>query len=112
MLLIINLIKYVIFSDDHGFSPLHWACKEGHIKIVEMLIRRGARINVTNMGDDTPLHLAAAHGHRPIVQLVRIKIMFFLASHSKHKVASSIFTLCLSIHNAQKIWWKMENRVF
>ncbi|CAH4028884.1 integrin-linked protein kinase [Pieris brassicae] len=57
-------------GDDHGFSPLHWACKEGHIKIVEMLIRRGARINVTNMGDDTPLHLAAAHGHRPIVQLL------------------------------------------
>ncbi|CAH0729509.1 unnamed protein product, partial [Brenthis ino] len=57
-------------GDDHGFSPLHWACKEGHIKIVEMLIKRGARINVTNMGDDTPLHLAAAHGHRPIVQLL------------------------------------------
>lgn len=35
-----------------------------------MLIRRGARINVTNMGDDTPLHLAAAHGHRPIVQML------------------------------------------
>ncbi|XP_072947468.1 scaffold protein ILK [Epargyreus clarus] len=57
-------------GDDHGFSPLHWACKEGHMKIVEMLIRRGARINVTNMGDDTPLHLAAAHGHRAIVQLL------------------------------------------
>ncbi|XP_028174162.1 integrin-linked protein kinase homolog pat-4 [Ostrinia furnacalis] len=57
-------------GDDHGFSPLHWACKEGHIKIVEMLMRRGARINVTNMGDDTPLHLAAAHGHRPIVQML------------------------------------------
>lgn len=37
-----------------------------------MLIRRGARVNVTNMGDDTPLHLAAAHGHRPIVQLVSL----------------------------------------
>ncbi|GBP19378.1 Integrin-linked protein kinase homolog pat-4 [Eumeta japonica] len=57
-------------GDDHGFSPLHWACKEGHVKIVEMLIKRGARINVTNMGDDTPLHLAAAHGHRPIVILL------------------------------------------
>lgn len=57
-------------GDDHGFSPLHWACKEGHLKIVEMLIKRGARINVTNMGDDTPLHLSAAHGHRPVVQLL------------------------------------------
>ncbi|XP_063363312.1 integrin-linked protein kinase isoform X1 [Cydia amplana] len=57
-------------GDDHDFSPLHWACKEGHQKIVEMLMKRGARINVTNMGDDTPLHLASAHGHRAIVQLL------------------------------------------
>jgi len=54
-------------GDDHGFSPLHWACKEGHIKIVELLMQRGARINATNRGDDTPLHLASAHGHRDIV---------------------------------------------
>ncbi|NXF88499.1 ILK kinase, partial [Eubucco bourcierii] len=33
-----------------------------------MLIMRGARINVMNRGDDTPLHLAASHGHRDIVQ--------------------------------------------
>ena len=58
-------------SDDHGFSPLHWAAKCGHAGIVEMLIQRGARVGATNMGDDTPLHLAAAHGHRPVVQLVR-----------------------------------------
>jgi integrin-linked kinase len=38
--------------------------------VVEMLIMRGARINVMNRGDDTPLHLAASHGHRDIVQKV------------------------------------------
>ena len=65
-----NIEDYLFTSDDHGFSPLHWACKEGHAKIVELLIQRGARINVTNRGDDTPLHLAAAHGHREIVHMV------------------------------------------
>ncbi|XP_057637199.1 integrin-linked protein kinase-like isoform X2 [Chionomys nivalis] len=55
-------------GDDHGFSPLHWACQEGRSAIVEMLIMRGARINVMNRGDDTPLHLAASHGHLDIVQ--------------------------------------------
>ncbi|KAJ8028714.1 Integrin-linked protein kinase [Holothuria leucospilota] len=54
-------------GDDHGFSPMHWASKEGHLNIVDMLISRGAKINSTNMGDDTALHLAAAHGHREIV---------------------------------------------
>lgn len=54
-------------GDDHAFSLLHWAAKEGHVSIAEMLLNRGARVNATNMGDDTALHLAAAHGHRPIV---------------------------------------------
>lgn len=58
--------------DDHQFSPLHWAAKGGHTKIVEMLISRGARIHTTNMGDDTPLHLAAAHGHRDILLMVSL----------------------------------------
>lgn len=55
------------YRDDHGFSPLHWACREGRSGVVDMLIMRGARINVMNRGDDTPLHLAASHGHRDIL---------------------------------------------
>lgn len=57
-------------GDDHGFSPLHWLAKEGHTKLVEMLLQRGARVNATNMGDDIPLHLAVAHGHLEIVLLL------------------------------------------
>lgn len=57
-------------GDDHGFSPLHWASKEGKSNIVEMLIYRGARINALNRGDDTALHLASAHGHRDIVNML------------------------------------------
>uniref|UniRef100_A0A7N6B1K8 Scaffold protein ILK n=1 Tax=Anabas testudineus TaxID=64144 RepID=A0A7N6B1K8_ANATE len=61
-------------GDDHGFSPLHWACREGRSNVVDMLIMRGARINVMNRGDDTPLHLAASHGHRDIVgKLIQCK---------------------------------------
>ncbi|XP_071951690.1 scaffold protein ILK-like [Antedon mediterranea] len=54
-------------GDDHRFSALHWASKEGRTGIVDMLLARGAKINSTNMGDDTSLHLAAAHGHDEIV---------------------------------------------
>ena len=35
---------------------------------------RGARVNAINLGDDTPLHLATAHGHRDIVNLVSLLI--------------------------------------
>lgn len=57
-------------GDDHGFSPLHWACFAGRANIVDMLLSRGARINSTNMGDDTALHLAASHGHIECVNLL------------------------------------------
>ncbi|RXG58580.1 Integrin-linked protein kinase-like protein pat-4 [Armadillidium vulgare] len=57
-------------GDDHGFSLLHWAAKEGHYNICETLVARGARVNATNLGDDTPLHLASAHEHRDIVHLL------------------------------------------
>ncbi|XP_070553888.1 scaffold protein ILK-like [Ptychodera flava] len=54
-------------GDDHGFSLLHWAAMEGRTHIVDMLIQRGAKINITNMGDDIALHLAASHGYRDIL---------------------------------------------
>ena len=55
-------------GDDHLFTPLHWACREGHRQIVDLLISRGARLNVTNMGDDVPLHNAAQNGHLDIIK--------------------------------------------
>lgn len=57
-------------GDDHGFSPLHWACFAGQTNITDMLLSRGARINATNMGEDTALHLAASHGHLDCVTLL------------------------------------------
>jgi len=44
------------------------------------MIGRGARVNTTNMGDDTPLHLAAAHGHMEVVQIVSsLTVFIYLA---------------------------------
>ncbi|VUZ51784.1 unnamed protein product [Hymenolepis diminuta] len=54
-------------GDEHRFSLLHWAAREGRRALVELLISRGARVNATNLGDDTALHLAAAHGHYEVV---------------------------------------------
>ena len=67
LVLSLSPVLSLSLRDDHGFSPLHWACREGRSSVVDMLIMRGARINVMNRGDDTPLHLASSHGHRDIV---------------------------------------------
>ncbi|EDV21444.1 uncharacterized protein TRIADDRAFT_30386 [Trichoplax adhaerens] len=50
-------------SEEHGFTALHWAAKDGRETVVDLLIARGANVHSTNMGEDTPLHLAASCGH-------------------------------------------------
>ena len=84
--IVISRAYFQYFRDDHQFSPLHWAAKGGHTKIVEMLMSRGARVHTTNMGDDTPLHLAAAFGNRDIVLMVILKsnIMLFKKIYFKY----------------------------
>ena len=54
-------------SDQHGFTPLHYACMYGHGNIVEMFLMRGTRTDITNMGGDSLLHMAAAHGKYDII---------------------------------------------
>jgi ankyrin repeat protein len=44
-----------------GYSPLHWAAREGHAKVVKMLIARGADISVKGHSGNTPLHLCIQH---------------------------------------------------
>ena len=31
-------------KDKYGWTPLHWAAREGHKKIVELLIEKGTKI--------------------------------------------------------------------
>jgi ankyrin repeat protein len=57
-----SILNYSL-SDDHGFSILHWACWDGQMSIVEMLVNRGAKINSINKCEDTPLHCASQNNH-------------------------------------------------
>lgn len=44
-------------------------------------------MNATNMGDDIPLHLAAAHGHLEVVQIVGFCLLccfFYRELHNLH----------------------------
>jgi integrin-linked kinase len=55
-------------TDQHGFTPMHYATIHGHTGIIDVFINRGARIDIINMGGDTLLHIAAAYGKYDIVQ--------------------------------------------
>lgn len=45
--------------DRYGNTPLHYAAKGNHDRIVAFLISKGAHVNAANNHDETPLHRAA-----------------------------------------------------
>lgn len=52
------------------YSIIHVACYEGHIKIVELLLKSNASFEKPSETGLTPLHLAAEQGHIDIVKLL------------------------------------------
>ena len=51
-------------------TPLYMASREGHVKVVEMLISKGAVVNDTDENGDSPLYLAAYYGHVEVVEIL------------------------------------------
>jgi ankyrin repeat protein len=65
----------VEYSWDNQDTPLHKACAAGHTKAALLLIRKcGAKINVRNFDNETPLILASKAGDiRVVRELIRRK---------------------------------------
>ena len=66
----------------HGSTPLLYACQNGHIKIVKILLRKGANLIASNFSKKTALHFAAQSGQ---VDLVDILVKEGLEVDSKDK---------------------------
>ena len=50
-----------------GMSPLHVCCWKESLDSLQVLLDAGANINLQSRYGDTPLHLAAQHGHASVV---------------------------------------------
>lgn len=56
-------------KDDLDNTPLHYASKKGHVKVVKLLLSRAdIDINAENQNLETPLHLAAKEGKTEVVK--------------------------------------------
>ena len=53
-----------------GNTPLHIACMNGDraIDIVELLIKKNARVNATNKNGETPIHISATKGFKRLTE--------------------------------------------
>ncbi|XP_044001373.1 protein fem-1 homolog C isoform X2 [Aphidius gifuensis] len=60
----------VVFDGEtiEGAPPLWCAAAAGHLSIVRLLVRRGAKLNSTTMTNSTPLRAACFDGHFEIVK--------------------------------------------
>lgn len=63
--------KLNIQDDASGFTPLHCAAINGKKEVVELLISRGADLNLKDRNGRTPLKAAAERGHTEIDKLLR-----------------------------------------
>ena len=57
-------------DNDHGFSPLMVAARDGNLAMVKLLVAKGDVLRARDSRGWTALHLAAAGGYLEIVQLL------------------------------------------
>jgi len=57
-------------GDRKGYSALHWASANGHLPVVEALVKAGARVNLPDDQGCTPLHVASRNGNSDIVKFL------------------------------------------
>ncbi|KAF4045101.1 Ankyrin repeats (3 copies) [Phytophthora infestans] len=62
----VNLID----SSTSHRTPLHEACRAGHVSVVVMLLRAGARLNAVDVSGDSPLHVACRQGWTRVVRIL------------------------------------------
>eukprot|EP00468_Gymnochlora_sp_CCMP2014_P013570 CAMPEP_0167745776 /NCGR_PEP_ID=MMETSP0110_2-20121227/3341_1 /TAXON_ID=629695 /ORGANISM="Gymnochlora sp., Strain CCMP2014" /LENGTH=334 /DNA_ID=CAMNT_0007630459 /DNA_START=47 /DNA_END=1048 /DNA_ORIENTATION=+ len=52
------------------FAPLHAAARFNHVELTKFLLNEGARVDIQMLDASTPLVLAAAEGHKEIVEIL------------------------------------------
>jgi ankyrin repeat protein len=87
-------------KNKYGWTALHWAAGNGHLKVVKVLLSFEADIHHKNKGGWTALHYAAHSGHLEVVKELmksgaRVEVdnngktpIDWATSNEEHEVAS------------------------
>lgn len=54
-----------------GWTVLHWASAIGHLKVVEILVKHGAKVNIPSRLDQTPMYLARFWGRGKVYDFLK-----------------------------------------
>jgi len=66
--------------DDDGDVPLHYAARNGELKIIDYLLNIKSNINVINFDNETPLYVAVAEKHMNVLEYLYEKKVLDLNS--------------------------------
>jgi len=55
-------------TEPDGTTALHWAADMGHVELVDLLLKAGAKLKVANRFGSTPFGLAAGKGFAPVLE--------------------------------------------
>lgn len=69
-LLLSNIISSVNCPDNGGMTPFHLACASGRLELCELFLEHKANIRARTLEEKSPLHLAALHGNKDIVEVL------------------------------------------
>ncbi|KAE8443548.1 hypothetical protein EG329_001788 [Mollisiaceae sp. DMI_Dod_QoI] len=57
-------------ADTQGWTPLHWACSNGHLEAAKALLGHGAHIDAADNSEWTSLFWAVIKGHKELVDFL------------------------------------------
>ena len=83
-------------SDDRGYTPIHNACNNGHLAVVEYLASKPqCNIDVLDNTGQQPLHYALCQGHKVVVTFLSQKVSVdcihhYIKSALEYKVSGSM----------------------
>ena len=92
--------------DQQNKTALHFACQNGHIEVVKLLVEKGANVNITDYDFKSPLLWAASEGYREILDI--------LLKNNADKYATDIDGKC-AVHlaveagNLSLVEWMLSN---